>query len=495
MAALPQGAPGRSPFPWTEPRRRGGELTVTFDASGLKDFFPASTSLVPCDPDGDLIGECDHPHQRLVLVPAKATAAGRSGRIRITAKVDGKVQDTAEVTVRVTDPGPVFDRAPTGFTDVEPGSRLDLPGGFSNYSRYHGYRSVVVGVYFPDGLSPVEEFGNCAYKEDRADPSPANTGVVTMSCKLTGPFPPGGSYDLDLGPVEVGHQAVSRSIHYSARPERADGEGPERLQGRPGRGRPLTFTERGDDATHVRIGSLPATTTVRTTNQADFSVNRVTLKGKVGDVVDADFFFVNNGPGSVGAVFDSESDNETAQVIELAMPQGITVVKTPEGCRKVPAPRVDKKAKARKKANGPLYRCWQRRMDKSALMPPGHFEHFSFSVRLDKPGRSDDNTADRGYVLIKTELTVDEFDGDKDNNRSTISLDVKGAPGASATSAEQDTASRRAAIDGAASGVVLACAAHLPWRRRGIRPSAIGTGDTSGTSEDAAVSEGTEPTR
>ncbi|MFB8125160.1 hypothetical protein ACFVG1_20300 [Streptomyces bacillaris] len=471
-----------------------GKLTVTFDASDLEGFFPESTTgLVPCDADGDLIGECDHPHQRLVLdATAKATAAGRSGRIRITAKVDGKVQDTAEVTVRVTDPGPVFDRAPTGFTDVEPGSRLELPGGFSNYSRYHGYRSVIVGVYFPDGLSPVGEFGNCAYEEDGADPSPANRRVVSMSCRLTGPFPPGGSYDLDLGPVEVGHQALSQSIHYSARPERADGEGPERLQGRPGKGRPLTFTERGDDATHVRIGSLPATTTVRTTNQADFSVNHVTLNGKVGDVVAADFFFVNNGPGTVGAVFDSESDNETAQVIELAMPQGITVVKTPEGCRKEPAPQVNKKAKAKKKANGPLYRCWQRRMDKSVLMPPGHFEHFPFSVRLDKPGRSDNNTADSGYVLIKTELTVDEFDEDKDNNRSHISLDVKAAPRASATSTEQDTASRRATIGGAAAGVALACAAHIPWRRRGIRSPSIGTDATGG---NAAASEGPEPTR
>lgn len=153
---------------------------------------------------------------------------------------------------------------------------------------------------------------------------------------------------------------------------------------------------------------------------------------------------------------------------------------------------MNKKAKAKKKANGPLYRCWQRRMDKSVLMPPEHFEHFPFSVRLDKPGRSDNNTADWGYVLIKTELTVDEFDEDKDNNRSTISLDVKGAPGASATSAEQETASRRAAIGGAAAGFALACAAHIPWRRRAIRPSIIGTDVTGG---NAAAPEGPEPTR
>lgn len=472
-----------------------GKLTVTFDASDLEGFFSESTTgLVPCDADGDLIGECDHPHHSLSLnVPAKATAAGRSGRIRITAKVDGKVQDTAEVAVRVSDPGPVFDRAPTGFADVEPGSRLDLPGGFTNYSNRYSYRSVIVHTYFPSGLSPVDEFSNCAYTESETDAPPGNGHDVNMSCKLTGPISPGGSYDLDLGPVEVGHQAVSLEIRYSARPEKPDAEGPERLQGRPGKGRPLTFTERGENATHVRLGSLPVTTSVRTTNQADFSVNHVTLKGKVGDVVDADFFFVNNGPGAVGAVFDSESDNETAPVIELAMPQGVTVVKTPQNCREEePAPRADKNAKGKRKTGGPLYRCWQGRMDKSALMTPGSFEHFPFSIRLDKPGRTVNDTADSGYVLIKTELTVDEFDEDKDNNRSHISLDVKAAPRASATSTEQGTASRRAAIGGAAVGVALACAAHIPWRRKGIRSSSIGTDATGG---NAAASEGPEPTR
>ncbi|SCK05534.1 hypothetical protein YUWDRAFT_00021 [Streptomyces sp. AmelKG-D3] len=471
-----------------------GKLTVTFDASDVKDFFPASTTgLVPCDPDGDLIGECDHPHQRLSLnVPAKATAAGRSGRIRITAKVDGKVQDRAEVTVHVKDPGLVFDRAPTGFADVEPGSRLDLPGGFTNYSSYHGYRSVIVDVYFPNGLSPVEEFGNCTYAMSNTGAPRISGQDTSMSCRLTGPISPGGSYDLDLGPVEVGHQAVLLNIRYSARPEKQGAEGPEPLRGRPGKGRPLTFTERAEGATHVRSRSLPVTTSVRTTNQADFAVNHVTLKGKVGDVVDADFFFVNNGPGAVPAVFDSEENNETAPVVQLSLPKGITVIKAPENCAEEPDPPTDRNTKGGKEADGPLYRCWQGRMDKSALMTPGSFEHFPFSIRLDRPGRTVNDTADSGYVLIKTELTVDEFDEDKDNNRSHISLDVKAAPRASATSTEQDTASRRATIGGAAAGVALAFAAHIPWRRRGIRSPSIGTDATGG---NAAASEGPEPTR
>jgi len=63
------------------------KYAVTFDASGLEDLLVKSAqSLVPCDPDGDFVGECDGsemPQQITVQTPAKASAAGRSGKIRI----------------------------------------------------------------------------------------------------------------------------------------------------------------------------------------------------------------------------------------------------------------------------------------------------------------------------------------------------------------------------------------------------------------------------
>jgi len=459
--------------------------TLTYDASGLEDLLATSSrSPVPCDPDGDLVGECARSDMNQVLAmdtAVKASAAGRSGTIRIVAKSGGKVVDTARITVKVAAPGLVFDRALTGVTGAEPSSTIALPGGFTNFS-HRTYRSVELRVSYSDGLSPVEKFRNCTYFPTLSAGSASTQGG--MSCALTGHVAPGTSYNVNLGPMTISEQAVSENLSYRVSvpgPGSADQQKPA---GGRGTGRALTFTERAGDDTHVRSGPLPSSTPVRTTNQADFSVNSVTLKGRVGDVVKADFFFTNNGPGAVSAVFDSESDNDTGRVIELTVPKGVTVVEAPESCHKqVEEKRRDKHRTDRRSTGGPRYECWQARMDKSALMTPGQFERFPFSFRLDEPDRSPHNqlSGREGRIRIKTETTVDEFDRNKTNNESWIGLDIKGDPKASARSTDRGTDAWYVA-GGAAALLVLACAAHA--RRRGN--AAIGHPD-GGTDAPAAT--------
>ncbi|MEU1403090.1 hypothetical protein ABZ471_12130 [Streptomyces sp. NPDC005728] len=266
-----------------------------------------------------------------------------------------------------------FDRA-VEEVSTKPGATFGLPGGFTNGTG-RTLDTVYLTVRLDRYLSFTEEFGNCRYAEDDE-----TLQVDSMTCRLNGTIRPGRSYDLDLGAARVDSAAGGGRIFYGVSTGRGHAEPPQ--DARRGTGRTLTFTERGRPDRYVQPAAadpvLGVTTTVDVANPHDLAVNGVTLRGKPGDVVKADFFFVNNGPAGLWAVFDDEEDNEQATVVELTVPPGLTAVEVPDFCRGVQRGRTDKGA-----PGAARYTCWQDRLDKSRTMSPGQFEHFPFAFRVD----------------------------------------------------------------------------------------------------------------
>ncbi|PKT73318.1 hypothetical protein CW362_09270 [Streptomyces populi] len=185
-----------------------------------------------------------------------------------------------------------------------------------------------------------------------------------------------------------------------------------------GTDRPPAFGERDRADRYVRSASASydvVSTRPDVDGSVDLSVNEVTLRGKPGDNVKADFFFVNNGPAGTPAVFDDEEDNETAVVVDLTVPPGLTAVQVPDFCRGTKEGHEGKDV-----PNSSHYYCWQNRFDKGLTMYPGQFEHFPFVFRVDRA----DNRP--GRIEISTSVHLD--DSDPSNDSAAIEVDIVGAP-------------------------------------------------------------------
>ena len=156
------------------------------------------------------------------------------------------------------------------------------------------------------------------------------------------------------------------------------------------------------------------TTAVEVGGTHDLAVNEVTLRGRPGDVVKADFFFVNKGPGAVRASFDDEPDNDRAVVAELTVPPALKVVKAPRHCR-------GSRTKATGEATPSItrYVCWQKRLYRESVMSPGQFEHFPFTFRIDRA----DGTPGRIAMPDRREFK----DDDPSDNSAAVKVDIVGA--------------------------------------------------------------------
>ncbi|KAB1990083.1 hypothetical protein [Streptomyces triticiradicis] len=334
---------------------------------------------------------------------------------------------------------PRFDRAVEKVTTT-PGATFDLPGGFTN-STGRTLHTVYLEVQLADYLSFGEEFGNCWYEED------LDTLLVgSMTCRLDGTVRSGRSYDLDLGEVNVDNAARFENIYYRVHVD----EPPKR--GRRGTGRPLGFSERGRPDRYVRAASHDSVSTrVDVDNSIDFALNEVTLRGKRGDKVKADFFFVNNGPAGTSAVFDDEEDNETAVVVDLTVPPGLTAVEVPDFCRGKERGHGDKGD-----PGASHYYCWQNRLDKSRNMSPGQFEHFPFVFRIDRA----DNRP--GRIGMAKSAHID--DSDPSNDSAAIKVDIAGAP--AVPSASRSGVSLSPVLIGGGIAAALALSGGALWLRR-----------------------------
>ncbi|MFE1955006.1 hypothetical protein ACFW9D_31565 [Streptomyces sp. NPDC059524] len=306
------------------------DATVTVDARALKSM--ADGVAVPCDPDGDLLGVCENvrgvvrgvPRRigTLTLGTGRASAVGRSAKVRITAKDAEGHRAEHRVDVKFPEGQIRVDRAPRAVKGVEPGSTVETPAGFTNYSL-KPVRTVRWTMTLSPGLAPASApYRNCTSVEDAGGPG------TTVTCYLKGPFAPLKSYDLDFGGLTVADSAVSETVEqdvtaFSGPPNDRAGDGPV-----------LTATPRTRaDAAVLKDLGRPGdrvSSTVATTNTTDFAVTGATLKGAVGDEVTATLSVRNNGPGS-RAPTREEGTSDLAPVT-LRVPDGLTVVKAPQPC-------------------------------------------------------------------------------------------------------------------------------------------------------------------
>ncbi|MFJ6845209.1 hypothetical protein ACIQRE_21375 [Streptomyces griseoluteus] len=333
-----------------------------------------------------------------------------------------------------------FDEAIERIT-TEAGSAYDLSGAITNGTD-RTLDTVYLRIDLDRSFSFSTEHRNCWYTE--AD---GTLRVNRVICRLKGPLLPGRSYDLYLGRVRFDLAAEDGRISYSVTANQS--EAALLPSARRGAGGTLVLTERDRVEGRIRPTppdpQAPVSTAVEIGTVHDFSVNEVTLRGKPGDLVKGDFFFVNNGPTSVDAVFDDEEDNETAVVAELTLPPALKVVKIPRNCQGSQSQEKGKSAPVVTR-----YHCWQGRMDKSSAMTPGQFEHFPFTFRID--GTSDTP----GRITMPDRPQFKDGDGDLSNNSAAIKVDVVGT---------STTASTVRAL-GALLAAVLALGVGALWLRR-----------------------------
>ncbi|MGW5333301.1 hypothetical protein [Streptomyces bauhiniae] len=333
-----------------------------------------------------------------------------------------------------------FDEAIERIT-TEAGAGYDLSGGITNGTD-RTLDTVYLRIDLDRYFSLSTEHRNCWYT--KAD---ATLPVNRVICRIEGPVLPGRSYDLDLGGVSFDLAAEDGRISYRVTADQSEAALPP--SARRGAGGPLALTERDRVEGRIRPATpdpqAPVSTAVEIGTVHDFSVNEVTLRGKPGDLVKGDFFFVNNGPTNVGAVFDDESDNDTAVVAELTLPPALKVVKTPRNCRSEPS-----KVKGKGAPSVTRYHCWQGRLDKSSVMTAGQFEHFPFTFRID----GTDDTS--GRITMPDRSEFKDGDDDLSNNSAAIKVDIVGAP----------TASSTVRAVGALLAAVLALGGGALWLRR-----------------------------
>ncbi|MGW5333302.1 hypothetical protein [Streptomyces bauhiniae] len=378
-------------------RRDITDVSVTIDASALGNV--SDDVDVPCDPDGDLVGECHGIGPVRSGVPVKigdvrtgslkATAVGTHQLVRIAATNGDGPPVTNRFTVAVDETGPEFDRGAPKRVRPAPGETLPLPGGFTNYSR-HSLEAVRVSLTLSRGLSLTERFRNCVWQPD------AESGTTNVQCKVKGPFAPHASYDFDFGPLLIGAHAMYEAIGYRVREVQAGaspgesrqeneekGDGPNELTAVPRTG--ATTSLRPDDVTY----DLSSTVDVR--NTADFVVGGATVGGRPGEVVPVELTVRNLGPGERDETSEEQTGN--AGALWFSVPSGVTVVHAPPHCsaHKESRPTSDLGGFiGLGKPKGRGYRCGR---EAAPRFQVGHEERQRFELRIDKPGKSS-----AGYV-------------------------------------------------------------------------------------------------
>ncbi|MER8015029.1 hypothetical protein ACIQ7S_16780 [Streptomyces griseoluteus] len=378
-------------------RRDITDVSVTIDASALGNV--SDDVDVPCDPDGDLVGECHGIGPVRSGVPVKigdvrtgrpkATAAGTYQRVRIAATAGDGPPVTNGFTVAVDETGPEFDRGAPKRVRPAPGETLPLPGGFTNYSR-RTLEAVRVSLKLSRGLSLTERFRNCVGQPD------AETGTTDVHCSLSGPFAPYASYDFDFGGLLIGAHAMYEDIGYrvteipaGASPaqnpteDEERGDGPDELTAVPRTG--ATTSLRPDDVAY----DLSSTVDVR--NTADFVVGGATVRGRPGEVVPVELTVRNLGPGERDERPEEQTVN--AGALWFSVPSGVTVVHAPPHCVAYEKSRPASGLKGFMglgKPKGRGYKCGRQAGPRFQV---GQVERRRFELRIDKPG-----TSSTGYV-------------------------------------------------------------------------------------------------
>lgn len=269
----------------------------------------------------------------LDLRAAKDSTVGRTADLTVTGRAEGAAFKAATTKVRVGGPDLVLDRADLK-AELKPGDKQNLPIVFANEGT-DPVNGVVLEVRTTHGIGLVEQYDNCSYSEDTAAGQPWNTGWSTVQCLLEGQYEPGAVYGVDGAlTLKAAPHAFIDGLTYAVY---AAGDQPKPGKHRtPAGGKKLAAAKQAGKASArsaQQTGDLDPRDNIQefdfaTRNTADLVAAGVSLKGKAGETVRADFGFRNNGPAWVAYLRSGEDVART----DIVIPAGAKATRVPAGC-------------------------------------------------------------------------------------------------------------------------------------------------------------------
>ncbi|MCX5012228.1 peptidase [Streptomyces sp. NBC_00555] len=271
----------------------------------------------------------------LDLTAAKDSAVGTVADLTMTGTADGATFKPATTKVKVGGPDLVLGPAALK-AKLTPGETQPLPIVFTNAGT-ESVNGVALEVNTTHGIGLVEKYDNCSYSKNDTPGRPWNAGWGTTVCVLDGEYKPGTVYEVKSAlTLKAEPHAFIDGMTYAVHAAGAQPKTSQK-QERPSTGKKLTVVEREAKAGPLSADIDPSDNQhefdFQTKNTADFVARAVSLKGKAGETVKADFGFENKGPAWVAYLRSGEDVART----DIVIPQGAKVTKAPEQCSGVNA--------------------------------------------------------------------------------------------------------------------------------------------------------------
>ncbi|WP_314248231.1 LPXTG cell wall anchor domain-containing protein [Streptomyces sp. DSM 40907] len=275
----------------------------------------------------------------LNLSAAKDSKAGATADLTLTGAAEGATFKAATTKVRVGGPDLVLERARLK-AEQKPGDQQNLSIIFANEGT-DPVNGVVLEMRTTHGIDLVEQYDNCSYSDDTRAGQPWNTGWSTVQCLLEGEYEPGAVYGVD-GPLtlKAAPHAFIDGLTYAVyaagdQPKAAKNRAPAAARSKLAAAKqaPKAAARSTQQAADLDPWNNIQEFDFATRNTADLVATGVSLKGKAGETVTADFGFRNNGPAWVAHL---RSNGAVART-DIMIPAGAKVTKVPAGCTGVNA--------------------------------------------------------------------------------------------------------------------------------------------------------------
>ncbi|MGG8410372.1 hypothetical protein ACM614_29370 [Streptomyces sp. 12297] len=261
------------------------------------------------------------------LSPAKGTAPGFTGDIKVTGEVPGATVKPWNIKVNVGGPDLAVQPLSVPGT-VAVGAAVRLPLAFSNGGTAPA-RNVLLWLRTSNGLDFTTKYGNCTYGLQK------KYFRKVALCTVPGTFGVNGDFRTTTSPVLKARQdGAAETIDYGVF---QDSEARRRQLTRGGsnwvRGTG-TALKVAADSTAPLSGDLDdhdnwTSERLQIKNRSEFTAVGGAVRGRSGQTVTASFGFDFAGPGR------SYTEAEAELTTRVTLPAGVTATATPENCHAV----------------------------------------------------------------------------------------------------------------------------------------------------------------
>ncbi|MEV7522883.1 peptidase [Streptomyces sp. NPDC091371] len=372
----------------------------------------------------------------LDLTAAKDSEIGKAVDLTMTGTAEGATFKPATTKVKVGGPDLVLEEAPLKAKLV-PGETQPLPIVFGNEGT-ESVNGVALEIRTTHGIGLVERYDNCSYSDLGDRGQPWNAGWSTAVCILDGEYEPGTVYEVKGGALtlKAAPHAFIDGMTYAVH---AAGDQPQTAQKltKPGTGKKLTVTKQAPKAAGLKSAEIDPRNNMhefdfQTKNGADFVAGAVSLKGKAGETVKADFGFENKGPAWVAYLRSGEDVART----DIVIPQGAKATKVPDQCHAVNADGSHRE----EKLGAPRYFCGTTHVvgEKQKISYP-------FELKIEKVVADATGSVTVGQWTPEG-TQAHRFDPNHANNKAAVVINAKDAgttptPGPTTTGSPSPTAS------------------------------------------------------